>query len=92
MYSGAQFLGIASLICAGLFLVGLRFARRTTPPHLPFKFAEGLVDPAQKLRRSRRAGRLFMIVAPLAWIFFAAMAFGLLGPVENMRPIHLDGR
>lgn len=86
--SGALFLGIAALICAGLFLNGLRFARADRNP-LAGKTLFGL--PVQGSTRSveqiRRTGRLFMIAAPLFFLVFAALCFGLLGPVQGITPI-----
>jgi hypothetical protein len=86
--SGALFLGVAALICAGAFFNGLRFARAQRNP-LAGKTLLGL--PVQGSTRPvediRRMGLLLMIAAPLALLVFAALCFGLLGPVDGIRTI-----
>ena len=79
MTSGWLMLGLGTLICLGLFANGVRFARLGQP--LP----EG---NAFEIKR-RMMGMLFMTLAPLFWLLFAAVCFGLFGPVQNIRAIEL---
>lgn len=83
--SGALLLGIVSLICVGDLLIALRFSRTAAR-------AESDVGAAPASSRSdpaamRRFARIMFIVAPLMWLFFVALTFGLLGPVGNITPI-----
>jgi hypothetical protein len=79
MTSGWTMLGLATLICIGLFANGLRFARLGSPlPH---------GNPAEIKRRM--IGMLFMTTAPLFWLLFASFCFGLFGPVRNIQTIQL---
>ncbi|MES2046511.1 MAG: hypothetical protein V4475_21785 [Pseudomonadota bacterium] len=89
MTDGRLFLGIVTLVCIGVFLNGLRFLRMATQPRAERRIL-GL--PAQSSHlpddRLRAFGRLQMAVAPLAWLFFVALCFGLLGPIKGISPIH----
>jgi hypothetical protein len=79
MTSGWIMLGLGTLICAGGFANGLRFARLGQPlPH---------GDPAEIKRRM--TGMLIMTAAPLFWLLWAAACFGLFGPVRNIQTIQL---
>jgi len=79
MTSGWTMLGLGTLICVGGFANGLRFARLGQP--LPAN------DPAEIKRRM--FGMIFMVSAPLFWLLFAAICFGLFGPLRNIQTIQL---
>jgi len=89
--SGAIFLGIATLICVGLFLNGLRFSRmpeeRARDSRVMIELPFGLGHNRSRAEQARLIGRIQMIVAPLFLLFIAALAFGLLGPVEGIETI-----
>lgn len=89
MTDGRFFLGMVTLVCIGVFLNGLRFLRMATQPRAERRIM-GL--PAQSAHlpdvRLRSIGRLQMVAAPLAWLFFVALCFGLLGPIKGISPIH----
>lgn len=79
MTSGWTMLGLATLVCLGAFANGVRFARLGRPlPH----------GNPNEIKR-RMIGVLFMAAAPLFWLLFAAICFGLFGPVANIRTISL---
>ena len=88
MTDGRVFLGIATLICIGNFANGVRFSRMTENPWAQKRLfglrIEGWDMPVAKLRRM---GLLFMVTAPIFWLFVVAMCFGLFGPVEGIRTI-----
>ena len=90
MTSGWLLLGLVTLICIGVFLSGLRFSRVTANPLAGKRIGrfpvQGSQRPASDLRR---LGRLFMIAAPVFWLVFAALVFGLLGPVDGIQTIKL---
>lgn len=87
--SGALFLGVSALVCAGVFLNGLRFARMTRNPWAGRTvFGQPVRGADMSLEQVRRIGLLFMAAAPLFLILAAALAFGLLGP-SNITPIKL---
>ena len=76
--SGWTMLGLGTLICIGAFANGLRFAR----------IGEKLPDDRAQISR-RLMGMLVMVAAPLFWLLFAAICFGLFGPVHNIQTIQL---
>lgn len=88
MTDGRLFLATVTLVCIGVFLNGLRFLRMATQPRAERRIM-GL--PAQSAHlpdaRLRSFGRLQMAAAPLAWLFFVALCFGLLGPIKGISPI-----
>lgn len=88
--SGSAFLVITALICAGVFLNGLRFFRMTSNPWagklLLGRPVRGADMPVAQLRRM---GLLFMLAAPLFLIFAIALCFGLFGPVDGIQTIHI---
>ena len=84
-------LAIAAVICAGVFLNGLRFSRMDRNPWagksilgMPVQGAEMSVSQVNLI------GRMQMIFAPLFFLFFAALCFGLLGPVDGIKTISLN--
>ena len=79
MTSGWTMLGLGTLICAGGFANGVRFARLGRP--LP-------ADNPAEIKR-RMFGMLIMTAAPLFWLLWAAACFGLFGPVRNIQTIQL---
>ena len=83
MTSGWTMLALATLICAGLFANGLRFAR------LGESFDKALAEGGRAQLSRRLIGRLFMVTAPFFWLFFAALCFGLFGPLPNIQIIQL---
>jgi hypothetical protein len=81
--SGWIFLGFGLLIGAGDFLVGRYMAGMGADG--PALHADG----AQLSTASvNRAGRLVMLLAPILFLVFAALAFGLI-PIEAIEPIAL---
>lgn len=83
--SGVYFLGIVTLVLVVDMLVALRFLRiadrAQSEVGVPRKV--GTLDPAA----ARRAARLMLIAAPIAWLFFVAFSFGLFGSTGNIIPI-----
>jgi hypothetical protein len=77
------FLPVAALICVGVFLNGLRFARMTPNPwagkSLLGQPIEGHDMPVERVRL---IGKLQMIAAPVMLLFFVLLTTGVLGPVE----------
>ena len=88
MTDGRIFLGIATLICIGAFINGLRFSRMTENPWANRRFL-GMPIQGSRLppERVRLLGRLNMFLAVAFWVLVTAMCFGLLGPVEGIRTI-----
>ena len=82
--SGALFLGIVSVICAADLLIALRFLRMADRADgdtgAPPKASQ--IDPAA----ARRFARIMLVAAPLMWLFFAALSFGII-PVDGITPI-----
>ncbi len=76
--NGWLFLAIVSLITLAVFLNGLRFSRMTKSP-----FASAGMTPKQL----QRAGKFQMLAAPILWLLFALMIFGVFGPVEGVSTI-----
>ena len=83
--SGALFLGIVTLMAIALFFIGRRFARMTKNP-----WRNPIEGHEMSVAQVNRIGRLQMIVAPLFWLFAAALSTGLLGPVEGVEPIRFN--
>lgn len=83
--SGAVLLAIVSLICMADLLIALRFSRLADRVDSNVGAAPRRTgsDPAAM----RRFARIMFIAAPLMWLFFVALTFGLLGPVGNITPI-----
>ncbi|HEY0027012.1 MAG TPA: hypothetical protein VGC35_04010 [Allosphingosinicella sp.] len=93
MSSGLLFLGASSLICVGGFLAGLRFARmpeeRVLAGGVQMELPAFLVRGRSRVEQVHLFGRTLMIAAPLLLLFFAALSFGLLGPVDGIETIKL---
>jgi hypothetical protein len=81
--SGWTWLGLVTLICGGAFANGVRFAR--ADDRLATRAAPSMDAP-----RVRGFGLLFMIAAPIMWLFFAAMLFGLFGPIPGLPLIRFN--
>ena len=90
--SGWLFLGVTALICAACFLNGVRFARMSENP-LAGKRLLGMPVGGSEMpiEKVRRMGMLFMIAAPIFFLFVAALCFGLFGPVDGIQIIDLKG-
>ncbi|MFL9840545.1 hypothetical protein ABS767_06175 [Sphingomonas sp. ST-64] len=90
MTDGRIFLALSGLMCLGVFLNGVRFARMTRNPWAGMKlFGQDVQGSDLSVERVRLLGWLQAIAAPLIFVFFAALAFGLLGPVEGIETIQL---
>lgn len=90
--SGWTFLGIAAVMSLGLFLNGLRFARMDRNPWAGRTLLGMPVQgSAMSVGQVRWIGRVQMIFAPCFLVLAAAIAFGLLGPVNGVTPISLSG-
>ena len=88
MSSGWILFGVATFICLGVFLNGVRFARMTSNPFAGKRIGPFPVEGSEMSVSSiRLIGRLQMIAAPTFWLIFSALAFGLLGPVEGIQTI-----
>jgi len=83
MVSGWIMLGLGTLICTGVFANGLRFARMRE------SFSRTLPEGGRGQLSRRLAGHMLMVAAPLFWLLWAAMCFGLLGPIRNIQTIQL---
>jgi hypothetical protein len=82
MTNGWTLWAIGTLICIGLFANGVRFAR------YPASNVE--LMPGRRTAPSPRViGRIFLAAAPLFWLLWTAVCFGLLGPVQNIQTIQL---
>jgi hypothetical protein len=86
--SGWLFLGLSALLCIGVFLNGLRFARMERNPLAGKKMFRLPVEGSDMpIATIRRIGQLQMIFAPFFFIFVVALTFGLLGPIEGIETI-----
>jgi hypothetical protein len=83
--SGALLLAVVTLVCAADLLIALRFSRLADRADSNVGAAPRRTgsDPAAM----RRFARIMFVAAPLMWLFFVALTFGLLGPVGNITPI-----
>jgi len=87
---GRIFLALAALISAGLFLNGLDLARVTANPFAGKRLLGVPIEGSDlSVERVRLIGRAQMIAAPLFLLFFAALSFGLFGPVHGINTIKL---
>jgi hypothetical protein len=88
---GRIFLGIATLICIGAFLIGLRFSRMSEEKILDSRthveMPAFLVRGRSHVEQVHLFGRMMMIAALLFLLFFAALSFGIFGPVEGIQTI-----
>ena len=88
MTDGRTFLGIAALICVGVFLNGLRFARMTRNPWEGKRlFGQPVSGSEMPIERVNLLGKLLMVAAPIFLLFFAALCLGFFGPVEGIQTI-----
>lgn len=88
MTDGWIFLGISVVICLGVFLNGLRFARADTNPWAKkTMFGIKVEGSDMPLERVRKIGKLMMVSAVLFLVLASAMSIGLLGPVNGIRTI-----
>jgi hypothetical protein len=81
--SGWLFLAMGALVSASDFLIGLYMSR--LGPDGPTLYAHG---KTLSTGAANRIGRLLMLLAPLLFLVFAALSFGLL-PVDAIDPIRL---
>lgn len=81
--SGWIFLGIGAFVMLADFAVGLYLIRRGEGS--PRLYADG---QALQAEAARRAGRLILIAAPLFFLVFALLAFGLI-PLAAIEPVSL---
>ena len=82
--SGWVLLTVGLLIALGDFAIGYRFARMGEP------LASQTDVSAPSREDARRLGRIIMFAAPLFFLVFAALAFGLI-PTDGIDPIRLNG-
>jgi len=81
---------IATLICVGAFLQGLRFAKMTANPWTDKRMFGQTVEGSElPIEKVNRFGTWLMIAAPIFLLFFSALCFGVLGPVEGIQTITL---
>jgi hypothetical protein len=88
MTDGRVFLAIWTVICVGVFLNGLRFARMKSNPWAGKRLFWMRIPAGDwPIERVRLRGVVAMIVAPLVLIFGAAACFGLFGPLRGIQTI-----
>ncbi len=81
------FLGLAALVCVGVFLNGWRFARMTANPFKRMKlFGMPMQGSELTVEQLNRLGRMQMLAAPVIFLFFALVTSGLLGPINGDQP------
>ena len=84
-------LAVAAVICAGVFLNGLRFSRMDRNPWAGKSvFGTPVQGADMPVSKVNLIGRIQMIFAPLFLLLFAAICFGLLGPVDGLKTISLN--
>jgi hypothetical protein len=81
--SGWLFLAIGAFVTAMDLAVGLYLMRRGADSATLFADNQAM-DAAQ----GARAGRMIMLLSPVFFLIFAALAFGLI-PIEAIEPIRL---
>ncbi len=85
--SGALFLVVVTFVCIGSFVSGLRFVRMRSNPWVGRSiFSQPVSGGDWSPAQIRWFGLAQMIVAPVFWLFAAALSFGLL-PAEGISPI-----
>jgi len=82
MTSGWTMWAIGTLICLAALANGVRFARKPADTFERIPGGRGTPSP-------RTLGRVIIIAAPLFWLFWTALWFGLFGPVQNIQTIQL---
>lgn len=86
--NGWVFLGIVTLICTGGFVNGIRFSRVTRNPWAGRKLGPFAVKGSElSADKVRLMGRVQMIAAPIFWLLFVAIIFGLFGPINGIKII-----
>ena len=76
-------LALVALICVGVFLNGLRFARMTENPWVGKSiFGQPVQGGDLPIERVNLIGKVQMIFAPVFFVLFAAIISGLFGPVD----------
>lgn len=91
MTDGRIFLGLATLVCLGATLNGLRFMRMKRNPWAGKALLGFKVGGADlSVSAVNRIGLVQLVGALLLWLFFAAMCFGFLGPVDNIQIIKFN--
>jgi hypothetical protein len=92
MVDGRLFLGMVTLLDIAVFLNGVRFLRMAGQPPAERRIlglpAQSSHLPAERLRLF---GRLQMLAAPLAWLFFVALCLGMLGPIRGVTLLPVAG-
>lgn len=93
MTDGRILLAGAAVICVLTFFNGLRFARmsaeQTNAGRLQLELPAFLASGRSRLAQVQLLGRMQMIAAPLMLLFFIALTFGLLGPVDGIQTIKI---
>jgi hypothetical protein len=75
MNDHAIFILLATVICIGGFLNGMRFSRMTENPLAGRKLLGMPIEGSQlSVETLRRMGRIFMYVTPVMWVFFVVVA------------------
>ncbi|HYJ52085.1 MAG TPA: hypothetical protein VEW04_02845 [Allosphingosinicella sp.] len=82
--SGWFFLGLGVFAALVDFFVGLRFTRMTADQIAPAP--DGSVRSTEG---THRAGRILMLAAPVVFLIFAAIAFGVI-PDTGIEPISFN--
>jgi hypothetical protein len=91
--NGALFLGVSALICIGVFLNGLRFARMSANPFAGRRlFGMPVQGYDMSVERLNLLGRFQMIGAIMFLLVVAALCFGLFGPVDGITVIGAPSR
>lgn len=88
---GRIILVIVALICAGVFLNGLRFSQMDRNPWAGKSvFGMPVQGADMPVSRVNLIGRVQMIFAPLFFLLFAAICLGLFGSVDGIKTISLN--
>lgn len=78
---------LGSLNCIAMFFIGFWFSRSTRPINGMMWFGRVVDDPAEALEKKQLMGRIFMVAAPIFFVFWSLLLFGVMGPVEGLEPI-----
>jgi len=88
---GRIMLALVAVICIGVFLNGLRFSRMDRNPWAGKSVLGAQVRGSEmSVDKVNRIGRLQMLAAPVFFLLFAALCFGLFGPLDGIQTISLN--
>ena len=82
----------SSLICLAAFFIGRRFSRMDDKAAQRVTVEMSFGSTGDHARDVRRVGWLMMVASPVLFLFFVALCFGVLGPVDGINTINLSER